>query len=265
MIIDFHQHFYPDRLAPRVMRQLSAASGLKPVTDGTLDDTRRKIREWGVDKAVLLPVATSPNCDSSNRYALECGDDVIIPFAAIHPDTLQPEATLEQLQAAGFRGVKLHPQYQKADIDDPRYLRIIRHAARLGLPVIFHAGLDPGLPPPWRADPDAILRLLRQVEGLPGLKLIAAHLGSLDLYDEVEAKLAGRDLWFDTAMLHGRISSEQLYRIISRHGWQRILLGSDCPWESGADAVADVRALGLPASQEAAILGGNAAALLGLK
>lgn len=264
MIIDFHQHFYPDALAERVLRQLSKASGLTPLTDGTLSGTRAKNRKWGVDKAVLLPVATSPEVGSVNRFARGCAGPGIIPFAAVHPDTPQPEALLESLCEQGFKGVKLHPQYQGADIDDPRFVRIVRGAAKLSLPVIFHAGWDPGLPPPWRAAPDAICRLLDQVEGLPGLKLIAAHLGSLDMYDEVEEKLAGRDLWFDTAMLHGRISPEQLARIIGKHSWQRILLGSDCPWQSASDAVADIRALGLPREQEEAILGGNAARLLGL-
>lgn len=263
MIIDFHQHFYPDALAPRVLAQLSRASGLTPLTDGTLAGTLARNREWGVDRAVLLPVATSPEVGSVNRFALSCAEGVI-PFAAIHPDTPQPEALLELLQEQGFRGVKLHPQYQGADIDDPRFVRIIRHAGKIGLPVVFHAGYDPGLPPPWRAAPSAICRLLEQVKDLPELKLIAAHLGSLDMYDEVERTLAGRDIWFDTAMLHGRISPEQLYRIIVRHGWQRVLLGSDCPWQSGADAVADIRDLGLPQEQEQAILGGNAQALLGV-
>ena len=265
MIIDFHVHFYPDRLAPRVMQQLSAASGLKPVTDGTRDDTLQKMKEWGVDKAVLLPVATSPNCDGSNKFALDSACDQLIPFAAIHPDTPEPESLLERLQQQGFKGVKLHPQYQGADIDDPRFVRIIKACAKLKLPVIFHAGVDPGLPSPWRAAPDAILRLLHQVEGLPGLTLIAAHLGAWDMFDEVEEKLVGHDIWMDTAMLHGYIDPEQLYRIIRRHGWQRILLGSDSPWQSGADAVADITALGLPKEQEQAILGGNAAALLGLE
>ena len=264
MIIDFHQHFYPDALAPRVLAQLSRASGLTPLTDGTLEGTRAKNRDWGVDRAVLLPVATSPEVAAVNRFAYECAGADIIPFAAVHPDTPQPEALLESLAAQGFKGIKLHPQYQKADIDDPRFVRIVRAAAKLSLPVIFHAGWDPGLPPPWRAAPSAICRLLDQVEDLPGLKLIAAHLGGLDMYDEVEEKLAGRDLWFDTAMLHGRISGEQLARIIDRHGWQRVLLGSDCPWQSAADAVADVRALSLPREQEEAILGGNATKLLGL-
>ena len=264
MIIDIHQHFYPDALAARVMAKLAAASGLAPLTDGTKADTVANNRAWGIDKAVLLPVATAPDCGAVNRFARAAADEGIIPFAAIHPDTPQPEATLESLAAQGFKGIKLHPQYQGADIDDPRFVRIVRCCGRIGLPVVFHAGYDPGLPPPWRATPSSICRLLDQVEDLPELKLIAAHLGSLDMYDEVERTLVGRDIWFDTAMLHGRIGLEQLYRIVSRHGWQRILLGSDCPWQSAADAIADIRALGLPKEQEEGILGGNAQALLNL-
>ena len=264
MIIDIHQHFYPDALAARVLAKLAAASGLTPLTDGAKADTVAKNRAWGVDRAVLLPVATSPDCGAVNRFAEAAADECIIPFAAIHPDTPRPEAVLESLAEQGFKGIKLHPQYQNADIDDPRFIRIVRYCGQIGLPVIFHAGYDPGLPPPWRAAPSAICRLLDQVQDLPDLKLIAAHLGSLDMYDEVEAKLAGRNIWFDTAMLHGRIDPEQLYRIVSRQGWQRVLLGSDCPWQSAADAIADIRALGLPKSQEDGILGGNAAALLNL-
>ncbi len=60
MIIDIHQHFYPDALAARVLGQLSRNSGLTPLTDGTLAGTLAMNRQWGVDKAVLLPVATSP-------------------------------------------------------------------------------------------------------------------------------------------------------------------------------------------------------------
>ena len=61
MIIDFHQHFYPNALASRVLTQLSRASGLTPLTDGTLEGTRAKNRDWGVDRAVLGKHMNSDN------------------------------------------------------------------------------------------------------------------------------------------------------------------------------------------------------------
>jgi aminocarboxymuconate-semialdehyde decarboxylase len=46
-------------------------------------------------------------------------------------------------------------------------------------------------------------------------------------------------------------------------GAERVLLGSDYPFDMGAERPAEiVRALGLPADEEALILGGNALRLL---
>jgi aminocarboxymuconate-semialdehyde decarboxylase len=56
-----------------------------------------------------------------------------------------------------------------------------------------------------------------------------------------------------------------LRRLIEDAGPDHVLLGSDRPFDMGSDdPVGEVRALGLPAEAEAAVLGGNAARLLGL-
>ena len=55
-----------------------------------------------------------------------------------------------------------------------------------------------------------------------------------------------------------------LRRLIEDAGPDHVLLGSDRPFDMGTDdPVGDVRALALPAGDEAAVLGGNAARLLG--
>lgn len=265
MIIDFHTHFYPQRLAARVMEQLSAASGIDPVCEGTAADTKEKLRAWGASHGVFLPVATTLHYAKSNEFAAALAKDgFFIPFGTLHPAAPDPEAEVEQIAALGLRGVKLHPQYQGVPIDDARYVRIIRRAARLRLPVVFHAGYDPGLPAPYLAEPEAIARLLDAVEDTEDMVLIAAHLGGYARYDAVERHLVGRNIWFDTALVAGNAPPEQFRRIIERHGYQRVLLGSDCPWQSTAAALAGLRALGLPAAAEAAICGGNAASLLAL-
>jgi aminocarboxymuconate-semialdehyde decarboxylase len=56
-----------------------------------------------------------------------------------------------------------------------------------------------------------------------------------------------------------------LRRLIEDAGPDHVLLGSDRPFDIRSDdPVGEVRALGLPAADEAAVLGGNAARLLGL-
>ena len=47
-------------------------------------------------------------------------------------------------------------------------------------------------------------------------------------------------------------------------GTEKLLFGTDSPWEGQAAEIAKIRALPLKEEEKAAILGGNAKALLGL-
>ena len=60
MLIDFHVHCFPDKLAAGAVGSLHQKSGYPYYTNGTLADTRAKLDEWGVDIAVLLNIAVSP-------------------------------------------------------------------------------------------------------------------------------------------------------------------------------------------------------------
>ena len=73
-------------------------------------------------------------------------------------------------------------------------------------------------------------------------------------------RAAVRRFLFDTVVHDGDV----LRALLDFAGADRILCGSDYPFDMGAERPAElVRALGLPADEEAAILGGNALRLLG--
>ena len=57
---------------------------------------------------------------------------------------------------------------------------------------------------------------------------------------------------------------EQFLRIVRDHGADRILFGSDSPWSKADEDIASIRALPLGEEEKTAILGGNAARLLGI-
>ncbi len=174
-----------------------------------------------------------------------------------------------------MKGIKLHPIYQGVDFDDVRTLRILDRAAELGLLVLTHAGLDVGFPGVVRVTPAMIASALQQVGPMT---LILAHMGGWRNWDQVEALLPGAPVYFDTAyslgLLHPlddgfyspddlpMMSEEQFLRMVRTFGVDRFLFGTDSPWGSQEQGVAQIRALPLSQEEKDAILGGNAQTLL---
>ena len=60
MVIDFHTHTYPDKMAAATLDKLSGVSHLRPFTDGTAAGLAASMAQAGVDRSIVLPVATSP-------------------------------------------------------------------------------------------------------------------------------------------------------------------------------------------------------------
>lgn len=267
MIIDIHTHCFRDRAAAKILARLTACSGFTPCTNGTAADTWRALEEAGYDRGLMLPIATKPPQQLLvNDFAAEINGRVggLLCFGSVHPAAEDMEAELHRIKELGLLGVKFHPHYQEVYIDDPRVERMIRVATERELPLLFHAGDDPGLPPPIYAPPERIAALLDRLEDLPQMRLIAAHLGGYLMWDQVETHLLGRNIYLDTAFVSGLADDAQIRRIIQAHGWQKVLLGSDCPWQSPAEALTGLKRLGLPEEQFRGIAGENAAALLGL-
>ena len=71
MLIDFHTHCFPDKIATRAIEKLSYVSGgLKPHTDGTVEGLRARMADEGVSKAVVLNIATNAHQQASvNDFA----------------------------------------------------------------------------------------------------------------------------------------------------------------------------------------------------
>ena len=55
MIIDFHTHVFPDKVAAKALPKLAAGSGgMEPVYDATVDGLESFLSKNGIDKAVAL-------------------------------------------------------------------------------------------------------------------------------------------------------------------------------------------------------------------
>ena len=63
------------------------------------------------------------------------------------------------------------------------------------------------------------------------LTVAAAHLGGFGMWDESERVLIGKDIWLDLSHTFNWMSDEQIVRMARNHGIDRILWGTDAPWQ----------------------------------
>ena len=269
MIIDLHTHIFPDRIAKKTIDHLSEKGGIPAFTDGSEAGLLDALRSGGVDIAVNLPVVTDPKqFESINRFAKGLNDRFdetahpIISFGGIHPACEDIEGKMAWIAEQGFIGIKLHPDYQQTYIDDDGYVKILECAKKYDLVVVTHSGVDGGYRGhPVRCTPDRAKRLIDRVGHS---KLVLAHLGANERYEEVYEELCGEDVYFDTAYILRFVEKETFMKILEKHGSDRILFASDSPWSSIENDVKILKSFGLDRETEDKIFYGNAKRLLGI-
>jgi len=261
-VFDCHTHVFPDAIAPRVVVQLSEPLPNPPSYDGTRAGLLRKMSEAGIAGSLNAPVATrADQVVSINTWAAEQNRWPMLSLGAMHPDFPDAPAELRRVKELGLPGIKLHPEYQAFAPDEPRLEPIWRACRDLGLIVLLHCGNDWLFQPPCRATPAVIARVLR---AWPGLTLIAAHFGGFQQWDDVERELVGLPVYLDTSFTIGYAPEAQFLRMVRRHGVERVLFGSDAPWQDQPATLAAFRRLPLTLAEQEAIQWKNADRLFDL-
>lgn len=264
MIIDFHTHAFPPSIAGRVLEKLSLKAGNMPFyADGTADGLIRHMDECGVDKAVVLGIATrKENMTTINNTAARETNDRLIYFGSVHPLAENAAEELDRLAGMGIRGVKFHPFYQGFFVDDERCARVYERIGELGLITVFHMGLDLGYYEPCPCEPRALEKMMPYFGSAP---VVAAHAGGYDMWDETMRDYTPRpNLYFDTAFSHVQLPPKALRAIIDIFGADKLLFGSDSPWSPMTGEMSFLDSVGLSNEEKELILSGNAIRLLKL-
>lgn len=265
MIIDFHTHAFSEKIVEKAMSNLTATSGITPYTDGTISGLLEIMKKTGVDKSVLLPIATKPSQQKIvNGWAREVMSDKIYSFGSVHPDAEDALEELDRIKESGLYGVKIHPDYQNFYADDKKVFPIYQKCSDIGLTIIFHAGFDPLSPYEIHGTPKAFADIH---EKFPNLTMVLAHLGGMYRWEQVERFIAGKpgNLYLDVSCIAGEIGTDILKRIVEKHGADRILFASDCPWDDPANEIKMINALDISQDDKEKIFYKNAAGLLGIK
>jgi len=299
-IIDAHVHLYPDELnrAPgawakgrgenhwatlctRVRKNGRVVQGFPGV-----DELLRAMDDAGVERAVLQGWywESHATCIWHNRFYATCvkaHPDRLSAFATLHVG-VGKESVLGEVRRAvddGFRGLgELSPHSQGFSIEDERWNAVLTLAGELRLPVNLHVTEPEGGSYPGKiATP--LRDFVRMAKAHPATVFILAHWGArLPLDAEFGAEAAKlENIYYDTAASPLIYPRENVREMVARFGAQRVLFGTDYPLELFPNGAGDgeragsmrgftdaFRAAGLSEAERAAVLGGNAARLIGL-
>ena len=228
MVIDSHTHIFPQMKSQAILSKLSSRAAIPHFTDGTLQGLLNSMKTAGIHLSLISRITTRPEqVGPINRWLYGLRRENVLPMATIHPDMPAGQAYIKSLKDKGFIGIKVHPDYQGFYADDTRMYPFYEALQDLKMPILFHAGLDRGLSPPFRAMPVHLLKVHRQ---FPGLVMIAAHMGGEDNYDQTETCLLGEDIYLDTAFVLRLMNPNTLKRFFRMHPVDRFLFGTDSPF-----------------------------------
>lgn len=262
MIIDFHTHFYPEKIVERALATAREKANLEPALNGTRSDLIRSMQHAGIDYAVALPLVTNPGKGAGLiKWAAGENTPPIIMLGSVHPRDAEFAETLQQAQAAGFSGIKVHPEYQSFSFDEEALDPVWSMISDMGLFLITHAGEDAGFAPPFHSNPPSLRKLH---ERHPKLKLVLAHGGSWKMWDEVKEYLTGCNIYYDLAFVGETLPRQQYRELIELLGVERCLFGTDSPWCDQVHALELLHDTKIGSAAEEMIHAGNAVKLLNL-
>lgn len=233
-IIDIHTHIYPDDIAQKATASVKAFYGGigDPAMDGTEGLLLSRGQSAGIERYVILPVAIRPDRvrginDYIQKKAQE--NDCYIPFGTVHAEMDGLMDEVERLLALGVKGIKMHPDSQRFDIDDPRLYPM--YEAMIGkIPVMLHMG-DPNY------DYSHPSKLRHVLDLFPKLDVIAAHFGGYSMPETACELLKDTSCVMDISSSVMFMKPGEPERYINLYGAERIAFGSDYPMFDPAQEV----------------------------
>ncbi len=260
-VIDIHTHIFPDHGAAKIIASLEAEAECKAFTDGTRQGLLDSMQQSGVQVSVQVPVATrADQVESINSYAIKVSDQRIISFGALHPKYLHFKEEIARLKASGIKGVKFHPEYQDFFPDDKVMFPVYEELAKARLITFFHAGRDIA----FENVHGTPARFARLIAAFPGLKLVLAHMGGFEMWEEALEEIIGKDVYIDTSFAMDYMSSHAFLQLIERHDPDLILFGTDSPWQDQKQELAKLKTLISDETELEKIISLNASTLLDL-
>lgn len=252
-IYDAHTHIFPQKIAEKAAIAIGNFYESPMRYNGMSSCLLESGAKINIKKYLVCSTATVPQQTSSiNDFIIEeCKiHPEFIGFGTLHPDMENMDDEIEKIISSGLYGIKIHPDFQKFNIDEKKAYKIYEKI--LGkLPILIHLGDD-------RYDYSRPFRLVNVLKDFPDLEVFAAHLGGYQRWGESIELLSGYSkIHFDTSSTLGFVSTEYAREVIKHFNIDNLMFGTDFPMWDHAEELERFFALGLSDEDNKKILGGN--------
>lgn len=249
--------------------------------DGTVDELLKVMDYCNIEKCVafatfheFLKGTVEPNKFLAEQIK---GNDRLEGFGVVDFDKGDLAGQVNEISELGFKGIKLHPAFQKFKIDGEKAFKVYEQAEKNGLFLSFHTGVH------WHRISDYNMLLFDEVAyNFKKLRFSMEHLGGYCFFNEGLAVLlnnmyerknprifAGLTSVFDTNENRAwNLSDQKIKDLIWQAGEEVGIFGLDFPYngaEKIAYAIRHVMDMDIPETAKELILGGNLRRELKLK
>lgn len=243
--------------------------------DGTVEALLRTMDACSISRAVCFATFPSqmqtldiePNLFLAKRIAHE---DRLEGFGVINFEQNDLRGQVDRIAELGFRGIKLHPAFQKFAVDGEKAFEVYDRAQALGIFLSFHTGVH------WHRIRDyQVWRFDEVAYHFKNLRFSMEHLGGYCFYEEGLAVMlnnmhlgrgkpriyAGLTSVFDPDKNRAwHLSDQRIYDLIWQTGDTASIFGLDFPYNGAAQiqsAIDHLWGLDLPEESKQRIFGKN--------
>lgn len=195
----------------------------------------QRMDKHNIEKSILLPINNRYmyyGMRETNEFLARCIEKYPDRFTGFCDIIIQgadglyeaPDEVEYAIKELGLKGVKIHPSNLNIPADDLQLVPILRKAAKLQVPVMYHSN-------PWGPgfyDYSSPERINRMIKVFPDVKFITAHMGGVKVMDAIKA-VSYVDLSFALFDLIDLYAIDGTRRILQKFGSKRLIFGTDFP------------------------------------
>lgn len=259
-----HAHVFPERIKP----------------DGTIGTLKAIMDDCGIEKCVCFAPFYEYFQDGTdaNNWLAEAirHDDALVGFGVIDFTNPDYAGQVKHIVDLGFKGIKIHPAFQKMKIDGPACCAVYEEAQKHDLVISYHTGIH------WHRIADYNMLLYDEVAfKFPALRLTLEHVGGYCFFNEALAVMLNNRRGHHPPRVYGGLTSvfdrgqnrpwflsdQQVKDLLWQAGEDTAIFGLDFPFNDGKEikrVIGHIEEMDISEEVKDAILGGNLKRLLNL-